>query len=65
MALLQRGITSLPTLGDGGQSGTSDSPSIANASPESALGGGLSWLRTGDVIRIDLRAGAATPWWSP
>jgi dihydroxy-acid dehydratase len=56
-ALLQRGITSLPTLGDGRQSGTSDSPSILNASPESAAGGGLAWLRTGDTIRIDLKAG--------
>jgi dihydroxy-acid dehydratase len=56
-ALLQRGITSLPTLGDGRQSGTSDSPSILNASPESAAGGGLSWLRTGDTIRIDLGNG--------
>ena len=56
-ALLKRGIMSLPTLGDGRQSGTSDSPSILNASPESAVGGGLAWLRTGDVIRIDLAAG--------
>jgi xylonate dehydratase len=56
-ALLQRGITSLPTLGDGRQSGTSDSPSILNASPESAAGGGLAWLRTGDMIRVDLEAG--------
>ena len=56
-ALLERGITSLPTLGDGRQSGTSDSPSILNASPESAAGGGLAWLRTGDVIRIDLNSG--------
>ena len=56
-ALLQRGITSLPTLGDGRQSGTSDSPSILNASPESAVGGGLAWLQTGDIIRIDLNAG--------
>ena len=56
-ALLRRGITSLPTLGDGRQSGTSDSPSILNASPESAAGGGLAWLRSGDVIRIDLNAG--------
>ena len=56
-ALLQRGITNLPTLGDGRQSGTSDSPSILNASPESAAGGGLSWLRTGDMIRIDLKTG--------
>jgi len=55
-ALLQRGIESLPTLGDGRQSGTSDSPSILNASPESAAGGGLAWLRTGDIIRIDLNA---------
>ncbi|WP_068875579.1 MULTISPECIES: IlvD/Edd family dehydratase [unclassified Phenylobacterium] len=56
-ALIQRGISSLPTLGDGRQSGTSDSPSILNASPESAAGGGLAWLRTGDIIRIDLNAG--------
>ena len=55
--LIQRGITTLPTIGDGRQSGTSDSPSILNAAPESAAGGGLSWLRTGDTIRIDLKAG--------
>jgi len=55
--LLQRGIQSLPTLGDGRQSGTSDSPSILNASPESAAGGGLAWLQTGDTIRIDLNKG--------
>ncbi len=56
-ALIQRGVMWLPTLGDGRQSGTSDSPSILNASPESAAGGGLSWLHTGDTIRIDLNAG--------
>jgi dihydroxy-acid dehydratase len=56
-ALLERGIESLPTLGDGRQSGTSDNPSILNASPESAAGGGLAWLRSGDTIRIDLSAG--------
>jgi len=56
-ALLKRGITSLPTLGDGRQSGTSDSPSILNASPESAVGGGLAWLRDGDIIRIDVNKG--------
>ena len=55
--LLKRGIKSLPTIGDGRQSGTSDSPSILNASPESAAGGGLAWLRTGDVIRIDFNNG--------
>ena len=55
--LLRRGIDNLPTIGDGRQSGTSDSPSILNASPESAAGGGLAWLRTGDTIRIDLNAG--------
>lgn len=56
-ALLRAGISSLPTIGDGRQSGTADSPSILNASPESAAGGGLSWLRTGDIIRIDLNTG--------
>ena len=53
-ALIRRGVAWLPTLGDGRQSGTSDSPSILNASPESAAGGGLAWLRDGDIIRIDL-----------
>jgi dihydroxy-acid dehydratase len=56
-ALIRRGIQWLPTLGDGRQSGTSDSPSILNCSPESAAGGGLSWLRSGDVIRVDIGAG--------
>ena len=56
-ALIQRGIISLPTIGDGRQSGTADSPSILNASPEAAVGGGLAWLRTGDIIRIDLNNG--------
>ena len=55
--LLKRGINTLPTIGDGRQSGTSDSPSILNAAPESAAGGGLSWLKTGDTVRIDLNAG--------
>ncbi len=56
-ALIQSGIVWLPTLGDGRQSGTSDSPSILNCSPESAVGGGLAWLKTGDTIRIDVNAG--------
>ncbi|MDL2353801.1 MAG: dihydroxy-acid dehydratase family protein, partial [Pseudomonadota bacterium] len=57
-ALIRRGILALPTLGDGRQSGTSDSPSILNASPESAVGGGLAYLRTGDTIRVDLNLGS-------
>ena len=52
--LIKQGITELPCIGDGRQSGTSGSPSILNASPESAVGGGLAWLRTGDTIQIDL-----------
>ena len=56
-ALIRKGITSLPTLGDGRQSGTSASPSIVHASPESTAAGGLSWLRTGDVIRVNLKEG--------
>ena len=58
-ALIKRGITSLPCLGDGRQSGTSGSPSILNASPEAAANGGLALLKTGDRVRIDLRKGAA------
>ena len=53
-SLIRKGILELPTLGDGRQSGTSGSPSILNVSPESAIGGGLSLLQTGDMLRIDL-----------
>jgi len=52
--LLERGVVELPCIGDGRQSGTSGSPSILNASPEAANGGGLAVLRTGDRMRIDL-----------
>ncbi len=57
-ALIKRGVNWLPTLGDGRQSGTSDSPSILNASPESAVGGGLAYIRTGDTVRVDLNEGS-------
>ncbi|MGE0798426.1 MAG: IlvD/Edd family dehydratase [Lautropia sp.] len=53
-ALVKQGILLLPCVGDGRQSGTSGSPSILNASPESAVGGGLALLQTGDRVRIDL-----------
>ena len=54
--LIRAGVRELPTLGDGRQSGTSGSPSILNAAPESAVGGGLAILKTGDIIRVDLNA---------
>jgi dihydroxy-acid dehydratase len=57
--LIRDGIHNLPCVGDGRQSGTSASPSILNASPEAAVGGGLALLRTGDRVRIDLRRGEA------
>ena len=53
-ALLKAGVDTLPTMGDGWQSGTSGSPSILNVSPEAAVGGGLALLKSGDPIRIDL-----------
>jgi dihydroxy-acid dehydratase len=53
-ALLKRGIRSLPTMGDGRQSGTSGSPSILHVTPEAALGGGLALLKTGDKVRVDI-----------
>ena len=53
-ALHKQGIRTLPTLGDGRQSGTAASPSILNVSPESATGGNLALLQTGDEICVDL-----------
>ncbi|WP_158966137.1 IlvD/Edd family dehydratase [Paraglaciecola sp. L3A3] len=55
--LLKKGITSLPTLGDGRQSGTSDSPSILHVCPESSVGGGLAYIQSGDILRIDIANG--------
>ena len=55
-AVLKAGISHLPTVGDGRQSGTSESPSILNASPEAVVGGGLAFLQTGDRVRLDLNA---------
>jgi dihydroxy-acid dehydratase len=57
--LIRAGVHALPCIGDGRQSGTSGSPSILNASPEAAVGGGLALLRTGDRIRIDLKRSRA------
>ncbi|SFU72033.1 IlvD/Edd family dehydratase [Halomonas korlensis] len=56
-ALIKQGVESLPCLGDGRQSGTSGSPSILNASPEAAIGGGLALLESGDWLRVDLGRG--------
>ena len=53
-AVVKKGINHLPTVGDGRQSGTSESPSILNASPESVVGGGLAFLKTGDRVLLDL-----------
>ena len=53
--LLRKGVTALPCIGDGRQSGTSGSPSILNASPEAATGGGLALVQSGDKVRIDLK----------
>lgn len=58
-ALIKQGITALPCIGDGRQSGTSGSPSILNASPEAAAMGGLALLKTGDRVRIDVGRGTA------
>jgi dihydroxy-acid dehydratase len=57
--LIKAGVHHLPCIGDGRQSGTSGSPSILNASPEAAAGGGLALLQTGDRVRIDLKRGEA------
>ena len=52
--LVKGGVLLLPCVGDGRQSGTSASPSILNASPEAAVGGGLALLETGDKVRVDI-----------
>ena len=60
--LLKEGIRTLPTMGDGRQSGTSASPSILNIAPESAAGGNLALLETGDEVRVDLNECRWTCW---
>jgi dihydroxy-acid dehydratase len=63
--LISKGVNALPCIGDGRQSGTSGTPSILNASPEAAAGGGLALLQTGDRIRIDLNKRTADILLSP
>ena len=63
--LIKKGVTALACIGDGRQSGTSGSPSILNASPEAAAGGGLALLKTGDRVRIDLKKCSANMLVSP
>ena len=58
--LIKQGITALPCIGDGRQSGTSGSPSILHASPEAAAGGTIAVLKTGDRIRVDLNTSTVT-----
>ena len=53
-ALIRKGVDELPVAGDGRQSGTSGSPSILHISPESAIGGGLALMETGDRVRLNL-----------
>ena len=53
--IIRQGISHLPTVGDGRQSGTSESPSILNASPESVVGGGFAYMKTGDMVRFDFK----------
>ena len=57
--MIREGVHALPCIGDGRQSGTSGSPSILNASPEAAAGGGIALVRTGDLVRVDLGRGTA------
>jgi dihydroxy-acid dehydratase len=52
--LVKGGVLLLPCIGDGRQSGTSASPSILNASPEAAIGGGIALVKTGDKVRVDI-----------
>ncbi len=59
-SVIKRGVTHLPTVGDGRQSGTSESPSILNASPEAAIGGGLAIIETGDTVRLNIPARTLT-----
>jgi dihydroxy-acid dehydratase len=59
-SVIKRGVAHLPTVGDGRQSGTSESPSILNASPEAAVGGGLAIINTGDTVRLDIPARTLT-----
>ena len=52
--LLKKGISALPCLGDGRQSGTSESASILNVSPEAAAGGKIAIIKNNDLVKVDL-----------
>ncbi|MEM5585350.1 dihydroxy-acid dehydratase [Roseibium sp. AS2] len=53
-ALYQERYQNSDFMAEEPQSGTSESPSIRNASPEAAIGGGLALLKNGDTVRLGL-----------
>lgn len=55
--LLERGIRDLVRISDARMSGTSYGTCVLHVTPESAVGGPLAALRTGDTVQLDVNAG--------
>ncbi len=55
--LLKAGVTDIVRISDARMSGTSYGTCILHVSPESAVGGPLAAVRTGDLIELDVAAG--------
>jgi L-arabonate dehydrase len=54
--LLKRGVSDLLRISDARMSGTSYGAVVLHVAPESAIGGPLAFIRTGDRIRLDVQA---------
>jgi dihydroxy-acid dehydratase len=55
--LLQRGVTDMVRISDGRMSGTAYGTVVLHVTPESAIGGPLALVQTGDVIELDVQKG--------
>ncbi|MCY0389437.1 dihydroxy-acid dehydratase [Robbsia sp. Bb-Pol-6] len=54
--VLRRGITDMVRISDGRMSGTAYGAVVLHVAPESAAGGPLALVRTGDIIDLDVAA---------
>ncbi len=54
--LARKGVKDMVRISDGRMSGTAAGTIVLHVTPESAIGGPLAWVRSGDRIRLDVSA---------
>ena len=52
--LIKKGVTDMVRISDGRMSGTAFGTVVLHVSPESAIGGALALVKSGDIIELDV-----------